>query len=104
MAEVARRKRAKRSCETAEFGEMVRRQIRAYARRVGDMDIAELPGLVALVAEAEQVTGKAVAHLRSEAGGSYSWADIARVLGVPRSTAQSRYEKYGVAEVSPASR
>lgn len=80
--------------ETDEYGRMMGRMVRAYGRRVAAMDVAELKGLADFAADAERVVGETVAALRSAEGGGYSWADIARSLGVSRSAAQHRYEKY----------
>ena len=84
--------------ETASYGAMMRRMLRSYGKRVADMDVAELKGLADFAADAERVTGETVAKLRSKSGGGYSWAQIAQSLGISRSAAQHRYEKYGVAD------
>ena len=83
--------------ETSEYGKMMGRMLRSYGRRVGGMDVEELKGLADFAADAERTVGETVAQLRSPAGGGYSWAQIAAVLGVSRSAAQHRYERYGIA-------
>ena len=83
--------------ETSAYGQMMGRMLRSYGRRVGAMDVAELRGLAEFAADAERTLGETVATLRSEAGGGYSWADIARSLGISRSAAQHRFERYGIA-------
>jgi len=80
--------------ETDAYGRMMGRMVRAYGRRVAAMDVAELKGLAEFAEDAERVVGETVAALRSDEGGAYSWADIAKSLGVSRSAAQHRYEKY----------
>lgn len=75
--------------ETPEYGQMVRRMIRAYARRVVDADEVDLAALVELRTEVEEAIAVAVAGQRASYG--RSWADIARALGVSRQAVQMRY-------------
>ncbi|MCW3041885.1 MAG: hypothetical protein JWL57_43 [Actinobacteria bacterium] len=79
-----------RVVENPEFAAFARRILRAAARRVADGDVEGLPGLVALRSEVEAAIGEAIGGLRSPQW-SYSWADIARVLGTTRQAAQQRY-------------
>jgi hypothetical protein len=72
------------------FGAMMRRMVRAYGRRAG-YDIEALAELVELRALLDTALVEAVHHLRSEAGGSYSWAEIGRRLGVTAQGAQQRF-------------
>lgn len=74
--------------ETAEYGAMVRRMIRAYGRRVADRDIEELAGLSALRTDLDAAIQDAVDGLRAQ---GFSWADVGRVLGTSRQAAQMRY-------------
>lgn len=76
--------------ESDEYGKFARRILRAYGRRVGDLDIEGLAGLVALRAELDEVIDQAVDNLH---GRPYSWTDIARVLGVTRQAAQQRFNR-----------
>jgi hypothetical protein len=84
------RKRRERVVENPEFAAFAQRILRAAARRVADGDVEGLAGLVALRSEVEAAIGEAITGLRSPQW-SYSWADIARVLGTTRQAAQQRY-------------
>lgn len=79
-----------RGVENPEFAAFAARILRAAARRVGDGDVEGLAGLVALRSELDDAIAEAVAGLRSLRW-SYSWAEIARVLGTTRQAAQQRY-------------
>jgi hypothetical protein len=76
--------------ENPEFAAFAARILRAAARRVGDGDVAGLAALVALRSELDEAIAEAVAGLR-EPQWSYSWSEIARVLGTTRQAAQQRY-------------
>lgn len=78
-----------RQVETSEYGQMVKRMIRAYSRRVADGDEIELNELVAMREVVEQAIGDAVTGQREQHG--RSWADVAKGLGVTRQAAQMRY-------------
>ena len=79
-----------RYVETAEFGGMVRRMVRAYGRRVaeGAGDIAELGPLAQLSADVDAIIADTVTGLRAA---GYSWTDVGRELGVTRQAAQQKY-------------
>lgn len=77
--------------ETAEFGAMVRRMIRAYGRRVADADEIELAQLVETRDALEEAIEQAVVGQRELHG--RSWADVAPGLGVSRQEAHRRYSK-----------
>ena len=79
-----------RVVENPEFTAFAARILRAAARRVADGDVEGLAGLVALRSELDTGINEAVQGLRSPQW-SYSWADIARVLGTTRQAAQQRY-------------
>lgn len=81
--------------EAEKFFAFARRILRAASKRVGDRDIEGLAGLVALRSEIDAQIEAAVGQLRTEAGGGYSWADIARVTGTTRQAAQQRYGRKG---------
>ena len=83
-------KRPAEVVENPEFAAFAARILRAAARRVGDGDVAGLAGLVALRSGLDTAIAEAVQGLRSPAW-SYSWNDIARVLGTTRQAAQQRY-------------
>jgi hypothetical protein len=61
---------------------------------VGDGDIEGLAGLVALRSEVDAAIAAAIEGLRSPTW-TYSWAQIAQVLGTTRQAAQQRYGKQG---------
>jgi hypothetical protein len=83
-------KRPKEVVENPEFAAFAARILRAAARRVADGDVEGLAALVALRSELDDAIGQAITGLRSPQW-SYSWADIARVLGTTRQAAQQRY-------------
>jgi hypothetical protein len=83
-------KRRDRVVENPEFAAFARRILRAAARRVANGDVEGLAGLVALRSEVDAAIAEAIGGLRSPQW-SYSWADIARVLGTTRQAAQQRY-------------
>jgi hypothetical protein len=62
--------------------------------RVGG-DIETLAELLRLRDELDNVIEGTVARLRSEEGGSHSWAEIAERLGVTRSAVQQRWRHVG---------
>lgn len=91
-ARAPRRPKRKKSWETAEFGAMVERQVRALARRVrAEGDVESLALLSDLTRVIDEELAAAVGVLRAEQG--YSWADVARVLGETRQAAQQRWGK-----------
>lgn len=80
--------------ETSAFAAFVRRIIRAHGRRVGSGDPEALRDLVALRDELNTAIDHAANELHE---GGFSWAEIARPLGVAR---QSVYERHRRARVS----
>jgi hypothetical protein len=87
-------KRPRREVENPEFGEFVKRILRAYARRIGDGDLTALGDLAQLRDEIDGHLVDAVAKLRHEPW-SYSWSQIAAALGITRQSAQERFRKAG---------
>ena len=79
-----------RVVENPEYAAFAARILRAAARRVGDGDVEGLAGLVALRSEVDAAIAVAIDGLRSPKW-SYSWAQIAQVLGTTRQAAQQRY-------------
>jgi hypothetical protein len=75
--------------DNAAYLSFVRRVLRGYARRVGSGDTDDLPELVSLRSEVDELITRAVRELRVSAG--LSWAQIAAGLGVTRQAAQQRY-------------
>lgn len=74
-------------CENREFVAFVRRILRALGRRAG-ADIETLPALGAMIAELDAVAVDAIVAARSE---GWSWAEIARRLGITKQAAHQRY-------------
>lgn len=79
----------KRRKDNTEFTGMMRRLMRAHARRVGAADLGALADLNALRVDLDAAVHLAVTELHDQHG--YSWADIAGELGVTRAAAWQRY-------------
>lgn len=79
------------ACETPAFHAFLARGIRAAGRRVAGGEPADLADLLALQEVLDEATAAAVAGLRSEEGGSYSWQAIAEELGTTRQAAMQRW-------------
>ncbi len=87
-----------RRAGSRQYAAMLKRMLRAHGRRVmsGDLpDIDALAQLREIQAELDEQTAQVVRALRSEAGGSHSWAEIGAALGITRAAA---YKRYGGAE------
>jgi hypothetical protein len=78
-----------RSIETPDYAAFLKRIIRAYSKRIAEGDIEALADLAGVVAELDHAIAQAVIQLRTNYG--YSWADIARPLGITRQAAQQRW-------------
>lgn len=78
------------SIETSEYMAMLRRMIRAAARRVAEGDEPELEEFAALTEVLDQAIADAVAGQREK---GRSWSGIAVALGVTRQGAQQRFDK-----------
>lgn len=74
--------------ESDKFGKFTRRIMRAYGRRVADLDIEGLKGLVDLRTELDAQIRDSAQTLQAA---GYSWAEIGRVLGVSKQAAQQRF-------------
>jgi len=85
-----RHKRPKRHVENTEYDAMVRRILRAYARRVASGDIEALRSLAALSTELDAVIRLAVVGLRALPN-PYPWSSIADMLGLSRQAVMGRY-------------
>jgi hypothetical protein len=81
-------KRPRPVVENPEFAAFARRVIRAYSRRISGGDIEALIDMAILATEADVALRDAVTGLRAY---GYSWADIARPLGITRQAAQQRW-------------
>lgn len=87
-----------RRAGTRQYSAMLTRMLRAIGRRVMAGDLPDIDALVQLreiQAELDEQTGQVVRALRSEAGGSHSWAEIGHALGITRAAA---FKRYGGAE------
>ncbi len=76
--------------ENDKYGKFVRRIMRAYGKRVADLDIEGLKGLVDLRTELDAQIKESAQTLQAQ---GYSWAEIGRVLGVSKQAAQQRFGK-----------
>jgi hypothetical protein len=74
--------------ETASYAQMVRRIIRAYAKRVGDGDVEDLAVMIDVDHYLHAMIGSAIAAMRAN---GLSWADVARATGTTRQAAQQRW-------------
>lgn len=85
---------AKQEVGNDTYAAFMRRAVKAYGKRVsGDVEaLAELAELDRLL---EDATREAVAVLRSEEGGAYSWSEIGRVLGITKQAAAQRFAGVG---------
>ena len=81
-------KRLRRVVENDEYAAFARRVIRAYARRIATGDIEALAAMTVLATDLDQAIKDAVTGLRAC---GYSWAEIARPLGITRQAAQQRW-------------
>lgn len=80
-------KRPRRVVENDEYAAFLRRVIRAYSRRIASGDVEALTDAAQLIAELDDAIAQGVAGLRAY---GYSWAEIARPLGITRQAAQQR--------------
>lgn len=87
------RVKAPRVRELPEVASAARRMIRAVGQRAA-VDVEGLAELAQLRDEVDHQLRDAVTAARAGAGlsnGGYSWADVARVLGITRQAAQQRF-------------
>ena len=81
-------KRRRRVVENDEYAAFLRRVLRAYSRRVGAGDIEAVAEMTDLARQLDDIIQDAITSLREH---GYSWADIARPLGISRQAAQQRW-------------
>jgi hypothetical protein len=81
-------KRRRRTVENDEYGEFIRRILRAYSRRVADGDIEALSLMTRLADELDDAIAQAVKGLRAQ---GYSWTEIGDRLGITRQAARQRW-------------
>ena len=77
-----------RTVENEEYGEFIRRILRAYSRRVADGDIEALSLMTRLADELDDTIAQAVKGLRAQ---GYSWTEIGDRLGITRQAARQRW-------------
>ncbi|MFI0484667.1 hypothetical protein [Actinomadura sp. 9N215] len=80
--------RVRRVVENDEYAAFLRRILRAYSRRIAAGDVEALAHLAEVADELHTTMHTAVTGLRAY---GYSWADIARPLGITRQAAQQRF-------------
>ncbi|MFC4050054.1 hypothetical protein ACFOY4_10195 [Actinomadura syzygii] len=80
--------RVRRVVENDEYAAFLCRILRAYSRRIATGDVEALACLAEVADELATATHDAVTGLRAY---GYSWADIARPLGITRQAAQQRW-------------
>jgi predicted nucleic-acid-binding protein len=78
-----------RSIENPDYAAFLKRIIRAYSKRIAEGDIEALADLSGVIVELDHAIMQAIKQLRAQHG--YSWADIARPLGITRQAAQQRW-------------
>jgi hypothetical protein len=96
MARTTVNRKPRREIETSAYLQFARRILAGMSARtrVGG-DIEALAELVQLQKDLDGYIDQAVGNLRSEEGGSHSWQEIGRRLGVTRSAAQQRWAHVG---------
>jgi len=80
--------RRRRSVENDEYGEFIRRILRAYSRHVANDDVEALSLMTGLADELDGAIAQAVQGLRTH---GYSWAEIGARRGITRQAAQQRW-------------
>jgi hypothetical protein len=81
----------------AEYFGMLRRMLRAGARRLADSDPDDLPALVSLRDQLDTAIVQAVTGQRDN---GFSWAQIGEALGMSRQAAQQKYGAKVAAEMA----
>jgi hypothetical protein len=85
----------KRQIEVGEYASACRRMVGALGRRIANGDVEGLAELVSVADHLDLVLRDAVMGLHEgrglRDGHSYSWTEIARVLGVTRQAAHKRF-------------
>jgi hypothetical protein len=74
--------------ENDEYAAFVKRVINAYTRRVASGDIEAITEMAAIADQMDTAIRDAITGLRAC---GYSWADIAKRLGITRQGAQQRW-------------
>lgn len=84
--------RARGPVETIEYGKMVARMMRSWAKRVTHADEPELAQMIAAVDEMEEAVARAIYGQRTTYG--RSWQDIANATGTTRQEACRRWGQW----------
>jgi predicted metal-dependent TIM-barrel fold hydrolase len=84
-------KRKKRPTDSSEYLAFMQRLARNMTKRVQDDGVDALHALGVIAKMHDEVMHELVAYLRSEEGGSHTWADIGEALGMTRQSAQGRF-------------
>ena len=85
------KKRAKRPTDSSEYCALMVRLAKNLVPRAVDDGIDSLHSLAVISRMHEEVMAELVKFLRSEKGGSHSWAEIGDALGITRQSAQGRF-------------
>jgi hypothetical protein len=83
--------------ENDEYAAFIRRVLRAYSRRIAAGDIEAIAAMTTLASQLDDAITDAITSLRTA---GYSWADIARPLGVTRQAAQQRWGHTGTSRIA----
>lgn len=78
---------------TEKYTAFIRRTLRSFGRRAveGDLDTTALTDLAKIRAQVDTQIAETVHALRTEQGGSYSWAQIGDALGMTRAAAHKKF-------------
>ena len=79
----------RRYTDTADFGNMVVRMIRAYGKRCESADMDDLRRLIQMQDDVADTIRTTIAHLKTEQ--EFSWSAIAEATGTTRQGAQQRW-------------
>jgi hypothetical protein len=74
--------------ENDQYACFIRRVLRAYSRPIARGDIEAITEMAGIAGEMDDAIHAAITGLRAR---GYSWADIARRLGITRQAAQQRW-------------
>ena len=89
------RKRKKKPCDSKAYSAFMVTMSRNYEKRAKDDGIDALYGVAAAQAALNEATTNLISFLMSEEGGSHSWTEVSRALGVSRQAAQQRFRIKG---------